>query len=211
VPPSSRRSGLSARKTLAFTGVALLALSTALPAVAGALPSQEQPLLSAGQTMRVPAYVQPELVARDAFGISTFSVVQWPVAAGTPISSYYGYRSCAGCTTNHTGIDFTPGSGADIHAVADGVVVEAGYAADYGVYVVLQHDLDGEIVQTLYAHMQDDGAMTATVGQSLPRGTVLGHVGQTGQATGPHLHFAVRYGEQDFVDPYPWLLTRVNI
>jgi murein DD-endopeptidase MepM/ murein hydrolase activator NlpD len=210
VPPRSTGAPLRARKSAAFAGVALLTLTMALPATAGAFDT-EQPLLSASQTLRVPAYVQPELVQRDVFGFSAFSVVQWPVAAGTPISSYYGYRSCSGCTTDHSGIDFTPGAGADVFAVADGVVTEAGYAADFGVHVVVQHDLDGEIVSTVYAHLQQDGAADFTVGQTVERGTVLGHVGETGLATGPHLHFAVEYGDQEWVDPYPWLLARVNV
>lgn len=210
VPSRSTGAPLRARKTLAFTGVALLALTTALPATANVV-VPEQPVLSAAQTLRVPAYIEPELVQRDAFGFSAFSLVQWPVAAGSPISSYYGYRSCAGCTSDHSGIDFTPGSGADVYAVADGVVTEAGYAADFGVYVVVQHDLEGEIVSTRYAHLQQDGAADFAVGQAVERGTVLGHVGETGMATGPHLHFAVEYGPQQWVDPYPWLLAHVNV
>jgi murein DD-endopeptidase MepM/ murein hydrolase activator NlpD len=183
---------------------------TALPAAASAL-LPEAPVVSATQSLKVPAYVEPDLVARDAFGISSYAVVQWPLAPGTPVSSDYGYRSCSGCTAVHSGVDFVPGAGAPIYAVADGVVTKAGYASDFGYYVEIQHDLDGEIVSTLYAHMTD-GSMAVSAGQLVPRGTVLGTVGETGLATGPHLHFAVSIGgEFDFIDPYSWLLAHVNV
>jgi murein DD-endopeptidase MepM/ murein hydrolase activator NlpD len=198
------------RRVLALSGIALLGTLTALPAAASAL-IPDPPVASAAQTLKVPSYVQPDLVARDAFGITSYAVVQWPLAAGTPVSSDYGYRSCSGCTTVHSGVDFVPGAGAPISAVADGVVTKAGYAYDFGNYVEIQHNLDGEIVSTLYAHMSE-GSMTVSVGQMVPRGTVLGAVGETGLATGPHLHFAVIIGgEFDYVDPYSWLLAHVNV
>jgi murein DD-endopeptidase MepM/ murein hydrolase activator NlpD len=54
--------------------------------------------------------------------------------------------------------------------------------------------------------------MSVAVGQTVPRGTQLGTVGQTGIATGPHLHFGIIIGGPfDYVDPYPWLLAHVNI
>ena len=149
-------------------------------------------------------------VARDAFAISSYSVVQWPVPAGTPISSGFGYRECDGCATNHTGTDFNPGSGYPIQAVADGVVTEAGYdSTGYGNKVVVQHVIDGQVVSTLYAHMLD-GSIAVSVGQTVPRGTVLGLVGSTGISTGAHLHLGVIV-DGIFIDPYPWLLAHVNV
>lgn len=162
------------------------------------------------QSYTAPANVLEVPVARDAFAISTYSVVQWPVGAGTPISSGYGLRECDGCATNHTGTDFNPGSGYPIQSVADGVVTYAGWdSTGYGNMVVVQHVIDGQVLSTLYAHMEDS-SIAVTVGQVVPRGTVLGLVGSTGEATGAHLHFSVIV-DDTMIDPYPWLLAHVNI
>jgi murein DD-endopeptidase MepM/ murein hydrolase activator NlpD len=197
------------RSLLAMGAIAASGLLTSIPSVPASADMFQVPT----ETIPVQTFTAPNVVAspvlRDGFGITTYAVVQWPVALGTTISSGYGYRSCAGCTANHTGMDFTPGNGAPVQAVADGVVTEAGYSYDYGVHVIIQHDLDGEIVSTLYAHLQD-GSMPFGVGEAVARGTQLGLVGQTGIATGPHLHFAVMYGGE-FVEPASWLQAHVNI
>ena len=161
------------------------------------------------QSFTAPAIAEVP-VERDAFAITAYSVVQWPVGAATPISSGFGIRECDGCSTNHTGTDFNPGSGYPIQVVADGVVTAAGWdSTGYGNMVTVQHVIDGQVVSTLYAHMQDD-SITVTVGQAVTRGTVLGLVGQTGEATGPHLHFSVII-DGTMIDPYPWLLAHVNV
>lgn len=161
------------------------------------------------QSYTAPAIYEPP-VERDAFGISAYSVVQWPVPAATPISSGFGFRECAGCSTNHTGTDFNPGNGYGIQAIADGVVTEAGWdSTGYGNKVVIQHVIDGQVVSTLYSHMQNDSIAVAA-GQTVTRGTVLGLVGETGEATGPHLHLSIII-DGTMIDPYPWLLAHVNI
>lgn len=201
------------RRYLAIGAIAASGLLTSIPSfpAAAEVVNEEAVPLETPQTLTVASYVPVSVVARDTFGISSYSVVQWPVAVGASISSYWGYRDCAGCTTVHSGIDFVPGEGTPVQAIADGVVTEAGYAADYGVHVIIQHVINGETVSSLYAHMQE-GSMNLTVGQSVTRGTQLGTVGQTGEATGPHLHFTIIIGGQyDYVNPYPWLLEHVNI
>jgi murein DD-endopeptidase MepM/ murein hydrolase activator NlpD len=209
-PDIKRRLGAlhANRGLIAFGAFAAIAAFTGLPAAAAAL-TPPPPALAVAQTLEVPAYALQPIIERDAFGITTYSVVQWPVAAGSEITSYYGYRSCAGCSTDHLGIDFTPGAGTPVQAIADGVVVEAVYEGVYGVHVIIEHVINGQSLRTLYAHLQD-GSMAVAVGQQVPRGTVVGAVGSTGQSTGPHLHFGVMIGE-DYVDPYPWLLANVNI
>jgi len=148
---------------------------------------------------------------RDDFGISHFSLVQWPVPESTPISSFFGYRQCPGCSTMHSGIDFTPGSGAPIEAIADGVVVStSGGGGSWGVNVVVQHDIDGVPYRSSYAHMQT-GSATVGVGATVTRGQVLGLVGSTGQSTGAHLHFTIQDASETFIDPLPWLHAHVNI
>lgn len=196
------------RGLLAFGALAALAAFTGLPAAAAAL-APAPPVMAVGQTLEVPSHAPQPIVERDAFGITTYSVVQWPVATGTEITSTFGYRYCDGCSTDHLGIDFTPGAGTPVPVVADGVVVEAAYEGVYGVHVIVEHVINGQTVRTLYAHLQD-GSMAVAVGQAVARGTILGAVGSTGQSTGAHLHFGVIIGE-DFIDPYPWLLANVNI
>jgi murein DD-endopeptidase MepM/ murein hydrolase activator NlpD len=152
--------------------------------------------------------LEPE---RDAFVITEFTLVQWPVGAGTSISSYFGYRSCDGCSTMHSGIDFTPGEGTPIEAVADGVVVSSTVAdGSWGVHVTLQHDVDGVTYFTSYAHMQT-GSMPLQTGDTVSRGDVIGRVGNTGQSNGAHLHFTVEDANRGLVNPLPWLTEHVNI
>lgn len=193
------------RGLVALGAVAAIAAFTALPAASAALlpPAPVQV-----QSFVAQAYVHPE-VARDDFGISTYSVVQWPVAVGTAITSEFGYRSCAGCSTDHLGIDFDPGAGTPAVSIADGVVTQATYEGVYGQHVIVQHVIDGVTVSTLYAHLQADSS-PVMVGQTVKRGDLIGLVGDTGQSTGAHLHFGVLIGA-DYVDPYPWLLEHVNI
>lgn len=149
--------------------------------------------------------------ARDDFDVTHFSLVQWPLAESTPISSFFGYRSCAGCSTMHTGIDLTPGAGAPIEAIADGVVVSSSVAdGSWGVHVVLQHDIDGVSYRSSYAHMQT-GSATVGLGDTVKRGQVLGRVGSTGQSNGAHLHFTIQDASGTFINPLPWMDAHVNI
>ena len=86
----------------------------------------------------------------------------------------------------HTGCDFGAPSGAPIYAASGGVVVFSGAMRGYGNVVVIDH---GGGLSTLYAHCS---LRLAQEGQSVRRGEVIAHVGATGLATGPHLHFEVR-------------------
>jgi murein DD-endopeptidase MepM/ murein hydrolase activator NlpD len=199
------------RRFLAVGAIAASGLLTSIPS----LPAEADAFLGPAavqvplQSFTAPVIYEPPVV-RDSFGISTYSVVQWPVPVGTTISSGFGLRECDGCSTDHTGTDFNPGNGFAIPAIADGVVTEAGWdSTGYGNKVVIQHNIDGQIVSTLYAHMQDN-SIAVSVGQVITRGTILGLVGETGEATGPHLHFSVII-DGTMVDPYPWLLAHVNI
>jgi murein DD-endopeptidase MepM/ murein hydrolase activator NlpD len=88
-------------------------------------------------------------------------------------------------------VDLAAPSGTPIMAAADGEVIIAksgGWNGGYGSYVVINHD-NGS--QTLYAHMSQ---VAATVGEDVVQGQVIGYVGETGDATGPHVHFEIRNG-----------------
>ncbi len=132
--------------------------------------------------------------------------IQWPFPVGVPISAAYGSQTyLSKFSSPHRGVDLTPGAGAEIHVIADGTVriaTEAG--GDYGVTVVVDHIIDGKLVSTRYAHMQY-GSLQVAAGDTVKAGDVLGRVGETGKATGPHLHFEVLLGGTVHTDPMAWM------
>lgn len=91
----------------------------------------------------------------------------------------------------HTGVDYAAPNGTDIHATADGIVAFAGTQNGYGNVVVLRHQ--GQF-STLYGHMSRFGA-GITKGARVSQGDIIGHVGQTGWATGPHVHYEFRVAD----------------
>ena len=199
------------RRSLAIGAVAacgFLASVQALPAEADII--QDEVQVSTLQSYVAPAIV-PAMPAmdRDGWGVSVFSLVQWPVPSTTTMSSGFGPRSCAGCSSYHEGIDLNPGNGFPVVAIADGVVVESEFSGALGAHVVIQHVIDGEVVQSQYGHMQGD-SLAVVVGQQVTMGQQLGLVGSTGQSTGPHLHFGIILGGV-LIDPEAWLYQHVNV
>ena len=161
------------------------------------------------QSYSAPATVVVPTVTRDAFGVTSYTLVQWPVPSSTTMSSGFGFRSCEGCSSNHLGIDLNPGEGYPIQAVADGTVVLAQESdAGLGVEVIIEHTVDGQVVQSLYGHMQF-GSLLVSEGQTVTRGQQIGSVGSTGASTGPHLHFGILIDGVE-TDPYAWLLQHAN-
>ncbi|GAA4780717.1 M23 family metallopeptidase [Microbacterium gilvum] len=131
--------------------------------------------------------------------------IQWPFAVGTSMSSGYGMR----WGRLHEGIDFTPGDGAPVQAIADGVVriaTESGGA--YGVTVYIDHVIDGQVVTSHYAHMQY-GSLQVVQGQRVEVGDVVGLTGNTGRSYGAHMHFEVIINGST-TDPLPWLQEHAN-
>jgi murein DD-endopeptidase MepM/ murein hydrolase activator NlpD len=199
------------RRNLAIGAVAacgFLAGVQALPAEADIIQGDVQ--ISTLQSFKAPTIVPTTPAsARDGWGVSVFSLVQWPVPSATTMSSGYGPRSCSGCSTFHEGIDLNPGNGFPVEAIADGVVVESEFSGALGAHVVIQHVIDGQVVQSQYGHMQGD-SLAVSVGQQVTMGQQLGLVGSTGQSTGPHLHFGIII-DGTLIDPEPWLLEHVNV
>ncbi|WP_091673861.1 M23 family metallopeptidase [Amycolatopsis marina] len=108
--------------------------------------------------------------------------------------------------TTHYGLDFRGNIGAPIVAAADGVVIEAGPASGFGLWVRIQLD-DGTV--HVYGHMN---SYSVSVGERVKAGEQIAEVGNRGQSTGPHLHFEVWTAGGQKVDPAPWLRARgVNI
>ena len=120
-----------------------------------------------------------------AYGSGAFA---WPTASTTLSGNDY--------WSGHLGIDIAGYLGDGVFASDAGVVVFAGWAnGGYGYMVMIDH---GNGYQTLYAHLS---AYNVSCGQSVYTGTYLGAVGSTGNSTGPHLHFEVRY-MGGFINPW---------
>jgi len=113
-------------------------------------------------------------------------------------TSGFGYR----WGVLHGGIDLANSIGTPIVAAADGVVVAAGPQAGYGNWVKLRH-ADGTV--TLYGHLS---AWQVDIGQRVYAGDQIAKMGNTGNSTGPHLHFEVLLNGTDRVDPVGWLTKR---
>ncbi len=127
-------------------------------------------------------------------------ILLWPAVGTDHINSDYGYR----WGKLHAALDIgsTVGTslGKTVVAAAGGTVVISGVHSSYGYYVKIDH---GNGLQTLYAHCMA-GSLMVSVGQKVAAGQPIARVGQTGYATGPHLHFEVIVNGVR-VDPKPYL------
>jgi murein DD-endopeptidase MepM/ murein hydrolase activator NlpD len=138
-----------------------------------------------------------------AGGAKTAPRVALSEAAGEvtdQITSGFGNRvhPISGDVRFHTGVDLRAPEGAPIRAAGDGIVREAGRRGGYGNVVEIDH---GNGTSTLYAHAS---SLLVKPGQHVERGEAVALVGQTGQATGPHLHFELRKNDHP-VNPLPAL------
>jgi len=104
----------------------------------------------------------------------------------------------------HTGIDFRGSFGEPIHATAAGTVTTAGWSGGYGQMVEIDH---GNGLSTRYGHLSE---IDVGVGQSVRIGQVIGRLGSTGRATGPHLHYETRV-DGEAVDPQKFLNAGVKL
>lgn len=118
------------------------------------------------------------------------------------ISSPFGLRQDPFTSTMkfHSGVDFSAEIGEPIQAVAKGHVIYSGEHGGFGNLVVIRHS---DNLTTHYAHLW---APDVFVGQHIQSGETLGFVGESGKATGPHLHFEVRWNGTP-IDPR-WLIGR---
>ena len=126
--------------------------------------------------------------------------MSWPVTAPARITSPFGLRihPIHGTRKMHTGVDLAAPHGAPIWAASDGAVIHVGWRGGYGNTVEIDH---GSGITTLYAHLS---STNVEVGQQVVRGAMIGASGQTGTATGPHLHFEVRQNNTP-TNPLPFL------
>jgi murein DD-endopeptidase MepM/ murein hydrolase activator NlpD len=120
-----------------------------------------------------------------------------PVQAG--VTAGYGATDASGlwASTNntHTGTDYNVPVGTPVTAAMAGVVSSTDLGADYGMAVMLDHPGG---YQTIYAHLSEKDAK---VGQTIAKGQRIGKSGDSGNSTGAHLHFEVRHGKNNPVNP----------
>ena len=124
---------------------------------------------------------------RGGSGADLHTYFIWPTAVHIITQGLHGYN----------GVDIGAPRGAEIYASAPGTVIIArasGWNGGYGSYVVIAHD-NG--IQTLYAHMSK---VVAQAGDQVSQGDLIGYIGATGKATGPHLHFEVRGAKNPFAN-----------
>ena len=152
----------------------------------------EAPVLSPGNHLIVPGGIRPYVartvsaykgpIPKDAErGTGVFA---WPTSG--QLTDRFGFRTLSGRW--HNGLDISRGTGAPVYAADSGFVTFAGWTdMGYGNLVVIDHRNGYE---TRYAHLQ---AFYVSAGQSVAKGTQIAAMGSTGNSTGPHLHFEVRY------------------
>lgn len=176
-----RQMQLAALPALSRAAAALVAVSMAGILAAGAM---LQPAL-AFSVERRPA---PATAAAAAAATADAHMAWRYPLEKMRVTSFFGvYRDIL--ATPHKGIDLGAAKGTPVRAAADGVVIAAGALAEndgrYGIAVIIDHG--GR--QSLYAHLD---SVAVKAGERVAAGRTIGAVGETGLATGPHLHFEVR-------------------
>ena len=112
-----------------------------------------------------------------------------------------GYGASSRLWSNrHTGLDFAAPSGTPVFSVSSGEIISAGYEGAYGNRIVVRH-WDG--TETWYCHLS---RFVKRSGEVQP-GELIGRVGSSGNATGPHLHLEVHPGGDGPVNPRTWLAS----
>ena len=143
--------------------------------------------ISTGQQLRIPN------IPGASLGIYNFI---WPLRRR--ITSPYGMRVISGRNDFHAGMDIGGPTGTNIVAVESGRVSYSGYMRGYGNVIILSHDGG---YSTVYGH---NSVNLVKKGQYVTKGNIIGKVGRTGNATGPHLHFEIRLNGKP-VNPLSYL------
>ncbi len=158
--------------------------------VAAAKPKTSTTKSSSSSSSGVPSLSQIAAGATEPYlggsGPAIPGYFNWPLNGGVITQGLHGWNA----------VDIGAPTGTSIYAAAAGTVIiandDGAWNGGYGNYVVISHP-NG--TQTLYAHMSK---VLATQGESVSQGDIIGRVGMTGEATGPHLHFEVRGAANPF-------------
>ena len=121
-------------------------------------------------------------------GTSPEKTGDWTAPTGGRPGTAYGVKGSHWVSGHHTGVDFEVPVGTDVHAASDGEVVTAGSGGQYGSQIVIRHDGG---LYSQYAHLSKIGV---SVGDTVNEGDTIALSGNSGNSTGPHLHFEVRTG-----------------
>jgi murein DD-endopeptidase MepM/ murein hydrolase activator NlpD len=147
---------------------------------------------SLADRIRAAQSASPSPVAPVSTGAPSAAGFVWPVHG--VLTSYFGWR----WGRMHEGIDLAVGSGTPVVASAAGTVIVAGWMGGYGNLVVIDH---GNGIATAYGH---NSGITVGYGQQVAQGQLIAYSGNTGNSTGPHVHFEVRVNGMP-VDPLGYL------
>lgn len=169
----------------------------------------KDPLLNLyGNTGNAPLPSFREAMGRPTVGRYNYMKMQWPVPINAKqyVSSGYGMRSDPfhGRPTFHGGVDIAAAPGTPVLATADAIVAEVAQDGNYGKYITLQH-YDGTLSR--YGHLNLQNVKS---GQRVFSGQIIGAVGATGRATGPHLDYRVSKNGTRF-DPMLVLTVPANV
>lgn len=125
----------------------------------------------------------------DEKGFSSKKTLMKTPLNGARLSSGYGNRKhpILGYNKFHKGLDFAAPKGTPVFAAGDGIIEEARWNGTYGKYVRIRHNAN---YKTAYAHLS---RIIRKVNSKVLQGEVIGHVGNTGRSTGPHLHYEVLF------------------
>ncbi|MEK7509616.1 MAG: M23 family metallopeptidase [Patescibacteria group bacterium] len=155
--------------------------------IEGALVVGSEIIIPNGEIAAAPAPAAKAKIPAVSSGSSSVSYAGYylrPIVGGSRTQGIHGYNS----------VDLAAPLGTPVLASAAGDVIVArqgGWNGGYGSYVVIRHD-NG--TQTLYSH---ESSVIVGVGERVVQGQVIGYVGQSGKATGPHVHFEIRGGPRN--------------
>jgi murein DD-endopeptidase MepM/ murein hydrolase activator NlpD len=180
---------------------------------AGGLNSSDRSLRSINPTT---AYILPNQLMPDLLQAQPWQIdpghfaLSYPLSAAAPITSAFGWRQhpISGDRRFHSGTDLGASQGMPVLAAATGRVTGAKSMGGYGLAVTIEHDGRHE---TLYGHLSE---LMVRSGEMVRSGQVIGLVGSTGSATGPHLHFELRRQSPKgwiALDPTPLLRQAQNV
>ncbi len=136
------------------------------------------------------------LAATTVLGVVGCGLPRWPVEG--PLIAPFGLRWGSGGPSIHRGVDIVVPTGTPVYAMSNGEIRFAGTMTDFGLVVWVDHE---DAILTIYAHLSE---ILVVVGQRVTKDEAVGLSGESGNATGPHLHFEIR-GRGHQVDPVAML------
>lgn len=165
--------------------------------------------LDEAEVQRLEAAMTSDAALGNADLSTSYLQTPFPSRSDLPISSPFGPR----WGRFHMGVDIPLALGEPIYPIANGVVTavfQGNHPGGGGYMVIVEHDIDGQIYESWYAHMQA-GSVDVQEGDVVTLDTLVGAVGSTGNSTGPHLHLEVKNPDTISIDPLRWITTREEI